>query len=171
MRPVSSVLCVLHVPASCVSHRRRAACHGGPPLYVRVTRTSLRRALRTRVPWHHRRQRRKEKEKKRSKKGKKEKREKKAKKEKKRKREKAPVEHCADTYLRGFRTVPTGYQPPAYRTYRRRRAAGAPRYVRRTCTNLGRAVRTAYRGTPGGAQYHHWQAHPAQGRQRRRPGR
>ena len=54
--------------------------------------------MRTRVPWHPRRQRRKEKEKKRSKKGKKEKREKKAKREKKRKREKVPVERCADTY-------------------------------------------------------------------------
>ena len=50
----------------------------------------------------------------------------------------------------------TGYacQPPACCTHRRRRAAcpcGPILYVRRTRTrtSLGRAVRTAYRGTPG----------------------
>ena len=56
---------------------------------------------------------------------------------------------------RSLRTVRTGYayRPPAYRTYLRHRAAGAPRYVRRTLTSLGRAVRTAYRVwcTTGGA--------------------
>ena len=34
-------------------------------------------------------------------------------------------------------------------THQRRRAAGAPPYVRCTRTSLRRAVRTAYRGTPG----------------------
>ena len=49
-------------------------------------------------------------------------------------------------YVRG-----TGYayQPPACCTYQRRRAAGAPPYVRCTRTSLRRAVRTAYRGTTG----------------------
>ena len=75
-----------------------------------------------------------------------------------------------------LRAVRTGYayQPPACCTYRRHRAAAAPQYVHRTCISLGRAVRTAYRGTamapqaaaggrhgelhqvgPGGRQ--HWQ--------------
>ena len=57
----------------------------------------------------------------------------------------------------GLRTVRTCYacQPPACRTYRRRRAAcpKASRTVQgRTRTSLGRAVRTAYRGTTGGRQ-------------------
>jgi len=55
---------------------------------------------------------------------------------------------------RGLCTVRTGYvyQPPACRTYGRyvrRREAGAPLYVRRARTSLGRAEHTAYRGTPG----------------------
>ena len=52
---------------------------------------------------------------------------------------------------RGLSTVRTGYayQPPACCTYQRRRAAGAPPYVRCTRTSLRRALRTAYRGTTG----------------------
>ena len=48
---------------------------------------------------------------------------------------------------RGLCTVRTGYayRPPARCTHQRRRAAGAPPYVRCTRTSLGRAVRTAYR--------------------------
>ena len=48
-------------------------------------------------------------------------------------------------------SVRTGcaYQPPACCTYQKRRAAGAPPYVRCTRTSLRRALRTAYRGTTG----------------------
>ena len=52
---------------------------------------------------------------------------------------------------RGLRTVRTGYayQPPAWCAYRRRRAACPVLYVLRTPTSLGRAGRTACRGTTG----------------------
>ena len=78
--------------------------------------------MRTRVPWHPRRQRRKEKEKKRSKK---EKREKKSK--KKRKREKAPVERCADTYAHDWASV---LYLPATSFLRTVRTEGAGQLVR-----------------------------------------
>ena len=50
---------------------------------------------------------------------------------------------CADTYA-GPQPCRTGYayRSPAYRTYLRHRAAGAPRHVRLTRTSLGRAVST-----------------------------